>query len=603
MERARSPHCWARAALFASTAAMMVGAVAAAYPSIGLDYIYFLPRLLDTFLYQAQNGLSIQWWTPTFGGGLPVFPNPQDLQFSLPQWFTWIANPFVAVCATFAVVVMASCYALHRLARRVLGWDEACACLLAVAGSTGGFMTTRMVVGHVSYHAFALTPVLLLLAMDREIPRRIAIPAAGVVGAYFVYSGGYFVSFAAPLALGMAVPIVCLLAPNARSLAGALGVLAGGGILALALSIARLFAVVSYMSSFPRLQVVEALPSVLSPIVQLVATPLLVLAGDDASPASFHRALFEQSWGVWETDASLALPVVLAALAAFPIALMHVLRTGDRRQRGLAIAASFLFVLVVVLAAARGPVFEAIKHLPGVSNFRVTARFAGALGLPVCLLGVLALSEVSGWGRAGLHRTRLLWAVVAVALLQQVAYVALVARAPKDMGISFDASEFLEASGRLQSEPGKVPPVAKMALVTDPVAVATSQSSLYVYEALLGAFVKSYRPFLQRTPLVAGPAAQLRDGAFNVHFPPAIGYSEHFGLPVYSRIPAADRRNLELFLARRPTGWTLPPAQRVLNAVSLVSAGLTMLWILALLHPRMRGGLEEPAVAATPDPP
>ncbi len=294
-------HAW-RAAVFLSSAVAVVAPAWAAYPNIGFDYIYFLPRLLDTFLYQAHNGIGIQWWTPTFGGGLPVFPNPQDLQLSLPQVFTWAFDPFVAVCVTTGVMVLASAYALHRLARRVLGWEESAACLLAVVASTGGFVTTRIVVGHVSYHAIFLTPVLLLLAMDRGIARRLAIPFVGLVAAYFVFSGGYFVSFAAPMSLAMTIPLVRLLAPQSRSLREAGLVLAGGAGVALTLCIARLYAVASYMHSFPRVQVAEPLPSIFSPIVQVLASPILTVLADEPAPLDFHQALFAQSWGVWGRD-------------------------------------------------------------------------------------------------------------------------------------------------------------------------------------------------------------------------------------------------------------------------------------------------------------
>ena len=45
-------------------------------------------------------GLIIQWYTPSFVGGRPVYPNPQDLQFSLPQFLLWIVNPWIAILAS-----------------------------------------------------------------------------------------------------------------------------------------------------------------------------------------------------------------------------------------------------------------------------------------------------------------------------------------------------------------------------------------------------------------------------------------------------------------------------------------------------------------------
>jgi hypothetical protein len=57
------------------------------YPFVGPDYRYFIPRLIDTNLHMRINGPGIQWYTPSFGGGLPAFANPQNIEYSIVQWF------------------------------------------------------------------------------------------------------------------------------------------------------------------------------------------------------------------------------------------------------------------------------------------------------------------------------------------------------------------------------------------------------------------------------------------------------------------------------------------------------------------------------------
>ena len=49
------------------------------YPIIGHDYRLFMPYMLDSYLHQKINGLSIQWYTPSFAGGRPVYPSPEGL--------------------------------------------------------------------------------------------------------------------------------------------------------------------------------------------------------------------------------------------------------------------------------------------------------------------------------------------------------------------------------------------------------------------------------------------------------------------------------------------------------------------------------------------
>ena len=55
----------------------------ATYPLVGSDYRLFIPRLIDSLLHYKVNGFSVQWYTPSFGGGLPAYPNPLQMQFSI----------------------------------------------------------------------------------------------------------------------------------------------------------------------------------------------------------------------------------------------------------------------------------------------------------------------------------------------------------------------------------------------------------------------------------------------------------------------------------------------------------------------------------------
>jgi hypothetical protein len=77
----------------------------ATYPMVGHDYRLFVPRLIDSHLYYKINGFSIEWYTPYFGGGLPAYPNPLQMQFSIPQLLTWFVNPWIAILASTALYI------------------------------------------------------------------------------------------------------------------------------------------------------------------------------------------------------------------------------------------------------------------------------------------------------------------------------------------------------------------------------------------------------------------------------------------------------------------------------------------------------------------
>jgi hypothetical protein len=76
------------------------------YPLVGNDYRLFGPRLIDSLLHYKVNGFSIQWYTPSFGGGLPAYPNPLQMQFSLPQLFTFFVNPWIAILISTAIYII-----------------------------------------------------------------------------------------------------------------------------------------------------------------------------------------------------------------------------------------------------------------------------------------------------------------------------------------------------------------------------------------------------------------------------------------------------------------------------------------------------------------
>ena len=85
------------------------------YPWIGHDYRLFMPYMIDSYLHQKINGLTIQWYTPSFAGGRPVYSNPQDFQFSLPQFLMWVVNPWVAIQISLLIFIVIGFFATYYL--------------------------------------------------------------------------------------------------------------------------------------------------------------------------------------------------------------------------------------------------------------------------------------------------------------------------------------------------------------------------------------------------------------------------------------------------------------------------------------------------------
>jgi hypothetical protein len=80
--------------------------------------------MLDTHLHYRINGRAVQWYTPTFGGGLPAFFNPQHIQVSLPQLLLFVADPWTAGLLSLAITSVAGYVAIYGFLRSVLKLDS-----------------------------------------------------------------------------------------------------------------------------------------------------------------------------------------------------------------------------------------------------------------------------------------------------------------------------------------------------------------------------------------------------------------------------------------------------------------------------------------------
>lgn len=68
---------------------------------LGSDFSIGFPNLLDGVFWYHNNGLfKAPWFTPSWGGGLPKFPNPQSMYYSVPQFLCFITNPLISVKLT-----------------------------------------------------------------------------------------------------------------------------------------------------------------------------------------------------------------------------------------------------------------------------------------------------------------------------------------------------------------------------------------------------------------------------------------------------------------------------------------------------------------------
>ena len=223
----------------------------ATYPMVGHDYRLFIPRLIDSHLYYKANGLGIEWYTPNFGGGLPAYPNPLQMQFSLPQLVTWFINPYPAVFVSTALYIAIGFIVTYLFLHKILVFKPLSAILGADFFLINGFLIERVVVGHVNFLTFPLIIIPVYALLHPKLPAWIAGALISITGAALVYSGGVYIAVIGLFSTSMILPVVYFLKPVPFSWQKILPALIWGGILTALLCGSKLYATAEYMRFFP----------------------------------------------------------------------------------------------------------------------------------------------------------------------------------------------------------------------------------------------------------------------------------------------------------------------------------------------------------------
>lgn len=546
------------------------------FPVIGWDYKYFITRMTDIYLYYQVNGLGIQWYTPSFGGGLPAYPHPLNAQFSLPQFLAQIANPWTAMLLSYFIYGLAGYLATYIFLRRSLDMHWSASTLGASLFSASGFYLEHLANGHFSFQAFPLLPLFLIAMLSPGLPVSIAAALIGLTAAVLIYSAGAYPVIFIALALSISLPLAYLIRPAAFEWRRMAKILLLGGLLALTLNISKLYAVNSFMRFFPR----EAadrynIPLRIAPVgllLQLVGVmglaPLDALLGIKmTSIRNLLQAYTGAYLGLWELDLSinpvfwilliggligLARQLYLRRLAVFP------------RQKSFWLALGLLLLtteLALEFTFARGWIYPHLRTLPFLKSLHINTRFGSAFIFPLALLGAAIFSKwVKGWA------DRRIWVAFLPANLFALFFLGAYLLIPPAslQERTFDISGLLLVYDRIKG--GETFPIEAVGDVTDQTVFERQTTNTRPYEALFGYTLRDFQP-----TVVKGPAREVRDGAFNMTNPAGLVYPEVNDSAPWSRIPQSESRELEDFLAHRPTDWKLPIGQQVANWVSLLS--------------------------------
>jgi hypothetical protein len=550
------------------------------YGKLGHDYALFLPKLLDGYFWYRTNGLfAVPWFTPAFCGGTPLFPDPQSIYYSVPQFLSFVTDPLTSVYLTvllFAALGFLGFYLLLRRGFLTTSWT---ALLGAGLFLFNGFYAHRMIVGHLTYHPFMLISFLAFFLLrtpsqhqkDRWWHLTYDTVLAGILMAYMFHAG--MVNVVLP-ALASVVVIGLLQSLIQQQSSMFWRRLIFGGCVALALCSAKLLAAMAYLHYFGR--DIYRLPGLGSLFGATVLTVRALFMGGEAAYELFPKAFVNLQWQLELHEFEFGMTFVpLLLLLVGGIACVCRARAQEaqaqlRWQDWLRIGTLVALLLLPICLNYYTPQWNAfLKHLPIFKSSSLMIRWV-SLYIPVIVL----LAAV------GLDRMVSLRPYQpAVVLLSLTTVVLLNSSADRTYyhAQPYEPSQIIQAYHRAHHHHW-TPTISHIAVFTDhdgrwltPPArndvIAQGYSQLLCYEPLFGYRLETF-PYGTLTP---GAVMTMHDGFLNLKNPSCYVYPTANGCAPGDHFMIRQRPAAEAFITYRPFPFSLPAWQKAADLLNLVA--------------------------------
>ncbi len=548
------------------------------YPNVGHDYRYFILRIIDTKLHLLINGPSIQWYTPSFGGGLPAYPNPQHIEYSLIQLFSLFLNPWTAVLVSTFVMGLIGFMVFEQFLTKKMNFHWTTSTLGAVFFIGNGFFIEHMIVGHVGHQLFPLGAIILYAALDNRLALLKAIALIALVVAMMVHQTGFYVIVILGLSFLITIPLVRLYNYEIFSPDLAVRKLVFGLILAGLMASSKIYAVLSLMHFFPRITsdtysigLFQALTGLVAQLLGVMFfIPFLLVAQQDTSLLSGSLSnITGAHFGIWETD--IGLSPVLIILLFFSLARL-IATVRKRRAEKFNFSSKFItcimffigFWVTTEMTLARGLIYSYIKDLPILQSMHVNVRLAAGFILPLVLVGVMEYEIVS---RAR-HRQTIFMIAAGLSLLFLFSYNFLSADVHSR---HYDLTRTLQTDAAINS--GERFPISHVADIDEEAVFLENATNILRYEPLFSEYdrIQGYKLkdiFIQVRP----GAVTDKDGIyFNMTNPASLVFPRENKLQLFERIRVSEEDELHAFVERRQPDWKIPLIQEILNWVSLAT--------------------------------
>jgi hypothetical protein len=558
---------------------------------IGGDYSLFLPDLLAGYYWFLHNGIfNIPWYSPGQCGGVPYFPDPQVAFYALPQILTFWLSPLTALRLTFLAFAAAGFIGAYSLARMSFRTTMPAALLIATLFMFNDFYATRILVGHLTFHAFMLLPLLAASLLPPGgmrpgvAPAILRIGVAGGCVAYMIQSGMFHIL---PPTLLSFVIVAALYQYRFGWRPFPLAGLAAGLAIGLLLSGGKLTASLAFIASFPRDD--YPLPGIasLGSEIRLAFQTLFFSVPDDA-PQAVVNSVWLLERHEWEYSVSF-LPLCLM-LAAACVAMARAVRRGKLLgptfSRGVLLGALGILLMIPLAVNFYEPGWNALlKSLPFFGSSSNLVRWFSAYILPAILVGGLALDKLcaanspGSSGRATLAAAGIVLLLI-LALTKDWTYYGATGAGTYDVAA-------IQAAYARAAATGSVPSVNSVTVLMDQSghvlmtperddALTRGHSQLLCYQPAFGYGLEHF----PKGSLHPGAVFDQTGGVFNFKNPACYVFPKQNDCAPGGQFELGAEASLRALLDYRPYPFQMPAYARVAVWVSL---GAFIGWLGAML--------------------
>ena len=220
---------------------------------LGHDYESVIPNLVFGKIWFSNNFLSIPWYTPSFCCGIPFFPDPQSMYYSIPQIIFLIFNPILSIKIIFFILSAFSYIGMFLLMRKNFKFSIYVSLLCASLFLFNGFFVYRAIAGHVAYLSYIFVPLYCFFLINSyesksESLNNIYLILSAIIFANFFHSGSGPIIFIIFTSILSVLLLYSHLINSLRIIFKLILSLVLGTLIALSKIIASLF----FLSNFPR---------------------------------------------------------------------------------------------------------------------------------------------------------------------------------------------------------------------------------------------------------------------------------------------------------------------------------------------------------------